>query len=691
MHAVRRAPPPTRSGTRRTRPTSGAPRSTPAATPRSCKAAYPTIKQADPGAKVLLGPLTGNNYNFLGQVYAAGAGASFDAVAVHTDTACLVDPPSSFYREDGKVARFTFLGFRTVHDVMVANGDAAKPIWMTELGWTTTTLDLRARHVGRARSPRASPRPRRPPTSRRPTTAWPPTPTSRLGCGSRSRTPPATATSSTTTASSAPTARTSPRGTPSTRSPRRATSSAAPCGDFDPPALTISAPATSEQYVQVLTISAVATDASTVARITFQADGKEIRNFTGADVGSGKAVKLEWQGAKNLAFGPHTITVIALDPQGNTVTKSVQVTRVKKLAATLKTRSSSARSSSARAARRRSRAACVKTASAGPVGQGPRLLAAEAQGQVEDDPRRPEAGQQALHLQAEAQGQGHLARAGPYLNVAPYKASTAPRRRPCASSADRRPAASLPAVSSRRSLVVVGAGVFGASLAPPLRAGRLGRRARRARRPRARARRLGRRVAHHPLLPRRRRLAHALGAARLGAVARDRPGARRRLRAWRGSRAATTAGRPRARPSCAPRGSRASASTRPSCSRASRVDDVRFTLFEPEAGILRARDAVKALAAQAVAAGAELVLAEARPDGAAVVLDDGRRLEADRVVWACGAWLRAALPGRARPAHHPPGRLLLRRRPSPGARPASPAGSTTTARPTASATSTGAA
>ena len=45
------------------------------------------------GAKVLLGPLTGNNYNFLGQVYAAGAGASFDAVAVHTDTACLVDPP----------------------------------------------------------------------------------------------------------------------------------------------------------------------------------------------------------------------------------------------------------------------------------------------------------------------------------------------------------------------------------------------------------------------------------------------------------------------------------------------------------------------------------------------------------------------------------------------------------------------
>jgi glycine/D-amino acid oxidase-like deaminating enzyme len=39
------------------------------------------------------------------------------------------------------------------------------------------------------------------------------------------------------------------------------------------------------------------------------------------------------------------------------------------------------------------------------------------------------------------------------------------------------------------------------------------------------------------------------------------------------------------------------------------------------------------------------VLAEARPDGDAVLLDDGRRLEADRVVWACGAWLPALFDG----------------------------------------------
>jgi hypothetical protein len=110
------------------------------------------------------------------------------------------------------------------------------------------------------------------------------------------------------------------------------------CGDFDAPALTVTSPGAKEQYVQVLTIGAVATDATSVARITFQADGKEIRNFTGTAVGSGKAVKLDWQGAKNLSFGPHTITAIALDPQGNTSTKSVLVTRVRKLAATLKTK-----------------------------------------------------------------------------------------------------------------------------------------------------------------------------------------------------------------------------------------------------------------------------------------------------------------------------------------------------------------
>jgi len=70
-----------------------------------------------------------------------------------------------------------------------------------------------------------------------------------------------------------------------------------------------------------------------------------------------------------------------------------------------------------------------------------------------------------------------------------------------------------------------------------------------------------------------------------------------------------------------------------------RSDDLAFTLFEPEAGILRARDATRTLAVQAVAAGARVVNGAARPDGARVRVDD-EVLEADHVVWACGAWLQ---------------------------------------------------
>jgi sarcosine oxidase len=68
-------------------------------------------------------------------------------------------------------------------------------------------------------------------------------------------------------------------------------------------------------------------------------------------------------------------------------------------------------------------------------------------------------------------------------------------------------------------------------------------------------------------------------------------------------------------------------------------DGLAFLLHEPEAGVLRAQRAVRALARQAVAHGARLLTGVARPEGAAARLDDGRALEADVVVWACGAWL----------------------------------------------------
>jgi sarcosine oxidase len=70
-----------------------------------------------------------------------------------------------------------------------------------------------------------------------------------------------------------------------------------------------------------------------------------------------------------------------------------------------------------------------------------------------------------------------------------------------------------------------------------------------------------------------------------------------------------------------------------------RGDDLAFALLEPEAGVLRAQRAVRALAAQAAAHGARMIRGRARPEGTAAVLEDGTRLEADVVVWACGPWL----------------------------------------------------
>jgi glycine/D-amino acid oxidase-like deaminating enzyme len=73
-------------------------------------------------------------------------------------------------------------------------------------------------------------------------------------------------------------------------------------------------------------------------------------------------------------------------------------------------------------------------------------------------------------------------------------------------------------------------------------------------------------------------------------------------------------------------------------------DGLAFVLYEPEAGILRAREGVLALMQAAQARGARLIAGAARPDGEAVLVG-GERLEADRVVWACGAWLPAIFPG----------------------------------------------
>src|SRR5215212_5186742 len=111
----------------------------PAAYTALLKAAYPAFKAGDPAAKVLVGGLVGNDFDFLGKLYANGAKGSFDGVGVHTDTACLTTDPREYYREpSGRIGRYSFTGYREVRATMLAHGDD-KPVWMTELGWATTT------------------------------------------------------------------------------------------------------------------------------------------------------------------------------------------------------------------------------------------------------------------------------------------------------------------------------------------------------------------------------------------------------------------------------------------------------------------------------------------------------------------------------------------------------------------------
>ncbi len=73
-------------------------------------------------------------------------------------------------------------------------------------------------------------------------------------------------------------------------------------------------------------------------------------------------------------------------------------------------------------------------------------------------------------------------------------------------------------------------------------------------------------------------------------------------------------------------------------------DDLAFCLLEPEAGVLRARDATRALVGLARTKGVRFVGGEARalPGGSVEV--EGERLDADVVVWACGSWLARLFP-----------------------------------------------
>ncbi len=80
------------------------------------------------------------------------------------------------------------------------------------------------------------------------------------------------------------------------------------------------------------------------------------------------------------------------------------------------------------------------------------------------------------------------------------------------------------------------------------------------------------------------------------------------------------------------------------------ADDITIALYEPDAGVARARHATQATAAIAARLGATLVTSRVRPGATVggkmqyVILEDGSQLQADAFVFACGPWLGKVFP-----------------------------------------------
>jgi len=110
--------------------------------------AYGRIKEVNPEATILAGALTptlamdGRNMNdliFLQRMYLAGAGDCFDILSAQGYG--LWSGPSD------QRLRPTVINYPhhlLIRDIMVQNGDAHKPIWLSEMGWNAVPIDLTA-------------------------------------------------------------------------------------------------------------------------------------------------------------------------------------------------------------------------------------------------------------------------------------------------------------------------------------------------------------------------------------------------------------------------------------------------------------------------------------------------------------------------------------------------------------------
>jgi len=114
------------------------------------RAAYAAIKAADPEAEVAMGAITGlccngsvdiNGRAFLQGMYARGVRP--DIVNVHPYAMKQQAPDATIPWENN------FTDIALIRDIMVAEGEDAKPMWVTEWGWATSAVseEVQAAHV----------------------------------------------------------------------------------------------------------------------------------------------------------------------------------------------------------------------------------------------------------------------------------------------------------------------------------------------------------------------------------------------------------------------------------------------------------------------------------------------------------------------------------------------------------------
>jgi hypothetical protein len=96
-------------------------------------AAYPAVKAGDPSAKVVFAGVVFNDVEWIERAYAAGAHGCFDVMATHPYQGPADLSPLA--PDNGEIWRLTHVP--AVRQLMVANGDAHKPIWFTEFGWSS--------------------------------------------------------------------------------------------------------------------------------------------------------------------------------------------------------------------------------------------------------------------------------------------------------------------------------------------------------------------------------------------------------------------------------------------------------------------------------------------------------------------------------------------------------------------------